>query len=185
MTMFGQVSPTRQERAVAREGDSLVRPADVVMDRAFTVPGTPAQVWPWVQQLGKGRAGWYLPRRLEQVLPARGRAIRDIDPRWQHLAVGDVIPDYGGRQATFEVAALSPDEFLVYTSERGRIRLSWSITLTALVGAGQDQLTRVHLRLRLGHVRRKWLARSAGELLDVVTIAGMATGLRERLEATP
>jgi hypothetical protein len=29
------------------------------MDRAFTVPGEPATVWPWLVQLGKACAGWY------------------------------------------------------------------------------------------------------------------------------
>jgi hypothetical protein len=33
---------------------------DVVMDRAFTLPAAPAQVWPWFNQLGKNRAGWYM-----------------------------------------------------------------------------------------------------------------------------
>jgi hypothetical protein len=40
----------------------------------------------------------------------------------------------------------------------------------------------VHLRLRLGPVRRRWLARTAGEFVDALTIAAMAAGLRERLE---
>jgi hypothetical protein len=37
--------------------------------------------------------------------------------------------------------------------------------------------------LRLAPVRRPWLAHTAGEALDVLTIAGMAAGLRERLAA--
>jgi hypothetical protein len=39
----------------------------------------------------------------------------------------------------------------------------------------------VHLRLRLGPVRRPWLARTAGEFIDALTIAGLAAGLKERL----
>ncbi len=39
----------------------------------------------------------------------------------------------------------------------------------------------MHLRLRLGPVRRPWLARTAGEFIDALTIAGMAAGLKERL----
>jgi hypothetical protein len=34
----------------------------------------------------------------------------------------------------------------------------------------------------MGPVRRKWLAGTAGELVDFLTIAGMAAGLKERLE---
>lgn len=39
----------------------------------------------------------------------------------------------------------------------------------------------MHLRLRLGPVRRVWLAKLVGGLFDLLTIAGMAAGLRERL----
>jgi hypothetical protein len=58
------------------------------------------------------------------------------------------------------------------------MNVTWSITVLP-VAAG----TRVHLRLRLGPVRRRWLARTAGEFIDALTIAGMAAGLRERLTA--
>lgn len=37
------------------------------------------------------------------------------------------------------------------------------------------------LRLRMAPVRHTLLARTAGELLDLVTVAGMSAGLRERL----
>jgi hypothetical protein len=153
-----------------------VDPADVVMDRGVDVPAAPSDVWPWLVQLGKGRAGWYLPRRLERVLPPRHRAARTIEPRWQALAVGDVIPDYGGRDATFTVAEITAPSTLVYRSRRGSMDVSWAILLRAT-----DHGTRVHLRLRLGPVRRRWLATSAGELVDVATIAGMAAGLAERV----
>lgn len=175
--MFGRVDATAAERAASRPGDDLVEPADVVMDRAFTVPGSPATVWPWIVQLGKRRAGWYLPRRVERVLPRSRRALRALDPRWQSLTVGDVIPDYGGRHETFTVAVVEPPHTLVYTSRRGRTDLTWSITLDAV----EAERTRVHLRLRLAPVRRRWLAHTAGELLDKATVAGMAAGLRERL----
>jgi hypothetical protein len=39
----------------------------------------------------------------------------------------------------------------------------------------------VVLRLRLQGVRHRRLATTVGEIFDVLTIAGMAAGLRERL----
>ena len=140
-----------------RPGDDLVPEADVVMDRGFDVPATPEQVWPWLVQLGKARAGWYFPRTVERLVPPRRRATRSIEPRWQGLAVGERIPDYGGPEEYFEAVEVEPPgrRHLVYRSERGRMQLSWAITLTATsVG------TRVHLRLRLAPVRRMWLAES-------------------------
>jgi len=172
------MSATDAERREVRAGDGLVA-ADVVMDRAFTLPGDPASVWPWIAQLGKWRAGWYLPRHVERLVPRRRRAATTIVDRWQHLAPGDVIPDYGGRDATFTVAEIDAPHVLVYRSQRGRTSVTWSITLRPAGGG-----TRVLLRLRLGPVRRVWLAGSVGEWFDALTIAGMAAGLRERLDGS-
>ncbi|MGI8664517.1 MAG: SRPBCC family protein [Jatrophihabitans sp.] len=165
-------------------GDDLITAADAVLDRAFTLAAPPEQVWPWLSQLGKQRAGWYLPRSIERFIPPRRRALRTIDPRWQNLRVADVIPDYGGRHETFQVAHLDPPHALVYTSQRGRMQVSWSLTLTP-IPAGLDATirhTRLHLRLRLGPIRRRWLVVTGGDLLDVLTVAGLAAGLGERLQ---
>jgi hypothetical protein len=174
--VFANVAPTPAEVRAARPGDELVEPADVVMDRAFTLPGPPERVWPWLVQLGKRRAGWYLPRTAERLLPRRRRAARWIEPRWQGLATGDVVPDYGGRDATFTVSGLRPAELLVFTSRRGPTGVSWVIGLHPVPDG-----TRVWLRLRLGPVRHRALARHLGGLFDELTIAALAAGLRDRL----
>ena len=132
--MFASVAATEAEKRVQRPGDDLVDPADVVMDRAFTVPGLPEQVWPWLVQLGKQRAGWYLPARAERFLPRSRRAARTVNPAWLGLRPGDVIPDYGGRHETFEVAAITAPSSLVYRSRRGHTDLTWSLTLEPAPG---------------------------------------------------
>lgn len=171
------VGPTPAEQAGRRSGDDLIPAANVVLDRAFFLPADVTTVFPWLAQLGKGRAGWYLPTALERLLPPRRRALRRIDPRWSTIAVGDVVPDYGP-DGSFTVAALDPPGAVVFTARRGRLALSWSLTLTA---AG-PHATRVHLRLRLGPVRHTQLARGLGGAFDLLTIAAMAAGLRERLQ---
>jgi hypothetical protein len=171
------VAATSVERAAALPGDDLVPDADVVMDRGFSLPAPPEAVWPWFVQLGKRRAGWYLPRSVERLVPRGRRALRRIEPAWQGLAVDDVIPDWGGSDATFTVALLEPPNALVHVSTRGRVRISWAIVLSP---AG-PQATRAHLRLRLAGIRRRWLAEGAGGLVDWLTVAGLAAGLRERV----
>lgn len=178
---FSTVTARPDEVAAARPGDDLVAIADVVMDRAFTVDASRESLWPWVIQLGKQRAGWYLPQSVERFVPRSRRAARRLNPAWQGLAVGAVIPDYGGRHETFEVAVISAPSTLVYTSVRGRMSVSWSINLTEASPTARPGPTRVHLRLRLGHVRRPWLAESGGDLIDLLTVAGLAAGLRERV----
>jgi hypothetical protein len=176
------VGATPAEVARPLPGDEVVPDADVVMDRAFTVDAPPEAVWPWLVQLGKQRAGWYLPAPVERLVPAGRRGSRVLLPEHVDLDVGDVVPDYGGPHETFEVASVDPPRSLVYRSARGRggrVAVSWAIVLAPYDVAGPR--TRVQLRLRLGGLRRPWLAASLGEAFDLLTIAGMAAGLRERL----
>jgi hypothetical protein len=149
------------------------------MDRAFSVAAAPEAVWPWLVQLGRRRAGWYLPARVERWVPRARRALRHLDPALLGLREGDVIPDWGGADATFTVAAIDEPRLLLHTSRRGRTDLTWCLHLS-----DEPAGTRVHLRLRLGPVRRRRLAAVGGGLVDALTVAGLAAGLRERVEAT-
>ena len=171
-----RASATDVERHALLPGDDLVV-ADVVMDRGFDLPAPPDVVWPWLVQLGKRRAGWYLPASVERFVPPSRRALRRIEPRWLDHHVGDVIPDWGGADATFTLAAIEEARTLLYTSRRGRTDLTWCLHVTPTGTAG----TRVHLRLRLGPVRRQRLAATVGGAFDALTIIGLAAGLRERV----
>ena len=171
--------PTPAERAAQLPGDEVVSPADVVMDRAFTLAVAPEVVWPWIVQLGKGRAGWYFPALVERLVPLSRRGLREIDARHQGLATGDVVPDWGGRDATFTVIGLEPGRHLLYASTRGRTRLTWILQLSP---AGETA-TRMHLRLRLAPVQHRLVAERLGGLFDQLTVMGLAAGLRERVRA--
>lgn len=171
-------TPTRSERGAALPGDGLVDPADVIMDRAFTLGAGREVVWPWLVQLGRDRAGWYLPRSVERFVPRSRRALRHLDPALLEHRVGDVIPDWGGADATFTLADLEPERHLLYTSTRGRTDLTWCL----LLRAPKAGTARVHLRLRLAPVRHRRLAEVGGGAFDQLTIMGLAAGLRERVE---
>ncbi len=174
--VFEMVAPTDAERARKLPGDGLVR-ADVQMDRAFDLPAPPAEVWPWLVQLGKHRAGWYLPRSVERLVPPSRRAVRRLVPELQQLQVGETISDWGGRGATLTLAAMDRNRYLLHTSRRGSVDFTWVLVLSPTGRAG----TRIHSRVRLGPVRRRRLAEYAGGPLDLLTILGLAHGLRERL----
>ena len=173
---FDVVAPTDAERARPLPGDDLVR-ADVQMDRAFHLPARPAVVWPWLVQLGKQRAGWYLPRSVERFVPPSRRAVRRVVPELQDLRVGETIPDWGGRDATLTLAAMDRHRYLLHTSRRGGVDFTWALVLHPDGRAG----TRVQSRVRLGPVRRQWLAEYGGGAFDLLTILGLAHGLRERV----
>lgn len=170
------LAATSVERGRPLPGDGIVADPDVVMDRGFDLPTPPEVVWPWLLQLGKRRAGWYFPRAVERFIPPRRRGIRHLDQRWQGLAVGDVIPDYGGADATFTVEQIEAPRLIVYSSLRGEAGVSWVLHLEE-----RGATTRLHLRLRIGPVKHPRLVGTAGGWFDLLTIAGLAAGLRERL----
>jgi hypothetical protein len=64
--------------------------------RAVTLPAPPAQVWPWLVQMGYGRGGWYAVDRLERAIGAgdflTGGSATEVVPELQDLAVGDRVP---------------------------------------------------------------------------------------------
>lgn len=174
---------TDVELRAALPGDDVVPDARVVIDRATTLTAAPERVWPWIVQLGKRRAGWYFPAWIEAVIPRERRGLRHIEPRWQRLGVGDVIPDWGGAAATFEVVTIDAPHALVYRSTRGRgdrepIQLSWALVLTP-AAAG----TRLHLRLRISALGRRapHLVTTMAGLIDEATVAPLFSGLAERL----
>ena len=178
---FLGVGATPEEIRAVLPGDGLVPAPEVVMDRGFDLPAPSGAVWPWIVQLGKERSGWYLPRWAEALIPARRRALRSIDPALQDLSAGDVIADWGGPGATFEIVEVDPPRALVHSSQRGALAISWTIVLQPTAGAAAG--TRVQLRLRLAGVKRRRLVETGGGLFDLLTVAGLAAGLRERLAA--
>jgi hypothetical protein len=170
-------------------GDGVLPRADPVMDRHLDLGGPVEVVWPWLEQLGKDRAGWYLPRRVERFLPPGRRASRRVEDRWLGLAVGDTVPDWGPGHPVFEVLEIEPPHHLVYWSERPRratrrgvprppIRMTWALVLSP----GAPGRSHLHLRLRLDLGRPAGpIATYGGGAVDLLTVGLLERGLNERL----
>lgn len=77
---------------------------------AVTIDAPPARVWPWLVQMGYGRAGWYSWDHLDNMgEPSADR----IHPEWQDIHLGDFLaPEEGVTARSWEVAALEPERFL-------------------------------------------------------------------------
>lgn len=172
----GQLHPRERDLP----GDELIPAAEVVMDRVAALEASVERVWPWLIQLGKGRAGWYLPRRLERLTPRSNRALRRIEPEYQTVTVGERVADYG-RDGWFQARVVQPPHTLVWWSERGKdLSLTWALVLTP-TGTKTSEL---HIRLRINRAlgrRLPAIVRWSAELFDRFTIQIMVAGLRERL----
>ncbi len=161
-------------------GDEIVSDAQVVMDRGARLPAPPDRVWPWLLQLGKGRAGWYLPRALERLIRPRRRSLRVIEPAFQEVSVGDRVADYGP-QGWFEARIVDPPHALVWSSERGRdLQLTWALVLEPSGEYASELRIRLRINRRLGR-RVPFMLERGAELFDRLTIWMMLAGLRERL----
>jgi len=100
------------EGTKALPGDELVPDAELSDTRGIDLEAAPESVWPWLVQMGYGRAGWYSYDQLDMNKPSADRII----PELQHLAVGDVVPTHPG--GGFEVRILEPGSALVLYADR-------------------------------------------------------------------
>src|SRR5688572_14283386 len=73
-------------------GDDLVADPTAVETRGIDIDATPEEVWPWLVQMGYGRAGWYSYDAVDMDMPSADR----IRPELAGLAVGDVMPTHPG-----------------------------------------------------------------------------------------
>lgn len=164
----------------ALPGDDVIPDAEVEMNRRASLPAPPEQVWPWLVQLGKGRAGWYLSRRLERLTPRGSRALRVIDPAYQKVSVGDRVDDYGPN-GWFEARVVDPPRALVWWSEREHdLSLSWALVLKPSGPDASELFVRLRTNRRIGR-RAPALVETGAGLFDRFTISIMIAGLRERL----
>ena len=88
-------------------GDDLVPEGETLITRGITIDAPPEAVWPWLVQMGYGRAGWYSYDRLDM----KGNSADAIVPELQKLKVGDLVPTH--EDGGFEVKVLEPNRALV------------------------------------------------------------------------
>lgn len=161
-------------------GDEIIRDAAMVMDRRAELEAPAGRVWPWIAQLGKGRGGWYLRGRLERMIPRRNRALREIDPSFQNVQVGDRVEDYG-RDGWFEARIVEPPHTLVWWSRRSDdLELTWALVLAPTGPESCELRVRLRINRAIGG-RSPALVQWGAKLFDRLTIAMMIGGLRERL----
>ena len=97
-------------------GDELIAKPTIVHCRAVTVHATPADIWPWLVQLGQGRAGLYSYDWLENLVGCEIHSRDVIVPELQHREVGDIVSMRKGDMPSFTVTQMYPERALVVRS---------------------------------------------------------------------
>jgi hypothetical protein len=169
---------TNAEVASAMPGDEIVPAASFTATRAITIAASPEQVWPWIVQIGAGRAGFYSYDLFDNA--ARPSADR-ILPEFQETRVGDWVPMSSTVNETtaFRVKAFQPNRWLLWAKPDS----TWSWTLTQL----DDGRTRLVTRLK---ERYPWRSSPGLALLTLVLfefgdfpmMRRLLLGIRQRAE---
>src|SRR5215207_6601987 len=138
-------------------------------------PLPPDQVWPWLVQIGSGRAGWYTYDRIDN---AGVPSATEIIPELQQLAVGDLIPMVAGKDIGLRVKELEPDRRMLWWDEQGEYSWEW------LLEPIDQHTTRLLQRLRV--TRHPWTRKMLYELVaahgDVVMQRKLLRGIKQRAE---
>jgi len=166
---------TDAELARQLPGDDLVVAPTFNATRAITIGASPAEIWPWLAQVGVTRAGWYSYDRLDNF----GReSARRIVPELQDLKPGDILGMSPDGKKGIPVHALDEPHSMIWGSPPDS---SWSW----LLETQPDGTTRVITRVRN---RYRWLSPSIAfslliEFADIWMMRRMLLNLRERIEA--
>ncbi len=182
---------TDEEVRRALPGDELDSPNGYrpISTRAITIDAPPEEVWPWLVQMGSGRAGFYTHEWVERLLfitYADGHSANRIHPEWQDLHVGDKVP----------YSRFNTVDVMMVDRPRCLIAGEW-LVLEPLAGGFK---TRLIARTRGGWLEplaRKvpiiwpllWpiaalMERGPGELLHHYMESGMLLGIKARVEAS-
>jgi hypothetical protein len=126
------------------EGDDIIADARAQLTHAVTIDAAPADVWPWLLQMGCQRGGWYSWDLLDN---AGLRSADRIIPELQNLEVGDVLPARPVGDEGFEVLRIVPGRALVLGGASPRWTGTWAFVLEPV---GPDK-TRLVTRYRAAY----------------------------------
>jgi hypothetical protein len=104
------------EAGMKLPGDELLPEPDVVTTRAIAIAAPQAAVWPWLVQMGPGRAGAYTYDWIENLAGLDMHSADDIVPEYQHMAVGDSWK-LGPKGAVLRVARMEEASSIVLRSD--------------------------------------------------------------------
>ncbi|MGI9006947.1 MAG: hypothetical protein ACR2FU_12270 [Streptosporangiaceae bacterium] len=159
-------------------GDELLPGAQMITTRAIGIDAPAEAVWPWLIQMGSGRAGAYSYDWIENLFGLDMHSASVILPQFQDLKLGDELPMGRGRPA-MRVVRLDPGHVFALQVAGGN--WVWIFALLPLDGG-----TRLLSRNRISLPSASAPARAAWSLLmepgSLIMERKMLLGIKERAE---
>lgn len=203
-TYFAAVRPwvyrwgaTDEEIERELPGDELLNDPALETTRAVTINATPAEIWPWLVQIGQDRGGFYSYEWLENLFKLDIHNADDIEPEFQDLEVDDFIALAPQDAVGMMVARIDPERALVLLApERDfaepihspidedelELETSWAFVLDPV----SEDKTRLLVRFRLRHepsLATSFLREAILGPVHFLMERKMLLGIKERVEA--
>jgi uncharacterized protein YndB with AHSA1/START domain len=139
---------SREDKHRAMPADALVASPRATVTHAITINAPPQRVWPWLAQMGAGRAGWY---SFDWIDNGGHPSANSIRPEYQQVAPGELMPAIPGATDAFRVNTVRPAHDLVLTvpDTNGGNQVSWEFLLEPV----DDGRTRLIVR---GRISPRW-----------------------------
>jgi hypothetical protein len=147
---------TDAEVAAAMPGDELVPHPSFNATRGITIDALPEDVWPWLIQIGHGRAGFYSYDLFDNA----GRpSANQILPQHQRPTIGDWVPMAAKANETtaFKITGIEPNRFMLWEKPHS----TWAWKLEPIPG----DRTRLVTRLKDDY---SWRTDPANALLSLI-----------------
>jgi hypothetical protein len=120
---------TPEDLARRMPGDEIVQRPIFNATRVVPINARPEDIWPWIVQIGFGRAGWYSYDLLDNL----GRHSSErIVPELQDIAVGDLIPlGPGEGSGMFVKEFVINQSILWWAGKDGQTTWAWGLYPTS------------------------------------------------------
>jgi hypothetical protein len=132
-------------------GDDILGPGAGSTTHAITIGAPADQVWPWLAQLGYGKAGWY---SYDWTDNDGQRSAEQIRPQWQHLHPGDQILMMPG--SGFDVVSVEAGRCFAAGTPDGTT--SWCLAVEPLDRHSCRLISRWRARWHITPASALWIA---------------------------
>jgi pimeloyl-ACP methyl ester carboxylesterase len=183
-----EVRPDLRNARRVLPGDELLPSARAEVTHHVDIEAPPDEVWPWLVQMGRRRAGWYSWDLLDNGgVPSADRVV----PELQRLSVGDILPIKAKGTEGFAVLVLDRPRALVVgdptllpnrtRSDPHAPRATWAFALEPQ-GTASTRL-RVRVRAEYEPSLAASLSRPIVAALHEIMERKQLRTLKERIEA--
>jgi hypothetical protein len=140
--IFQYWGATQEEIDSSIIGDDLCASATVLATRCITIAALPKDVFPWIRQMGFGRAGWYSYDWIDNL--GRKSATR-VHEEWQDVNTGDLVP---AGPTSFQATIVQSPQHFVLEVKNGKKMIPWLHFTLAYELRAVPEGTRLVTRMR-------------------------------------